>query len=150
MVLIGFSTTENWLSRLIRWYTKASVSHTFLMFDQDGVDMVLDVDFSGYRLIPFTEFAKDNNVIYLVTPIVDIDLGLRAVRMWLGKPYDWRTFIAFHRWFRALKRHPTENPTSIICTEVAITAMRISGYPGADGLDAKGTSPQALLDFLVA
>ncbi len=150
MVRIGFSTTNRWISRLIRWWTHAQVSHTFIVYrdEQLNQDMVLDVAFSGYRVLPYDLFAAENTILYTFEPDIDLMPGLRVVARWLGKPYDWRAFVAFNRWFRSVKRNPTENPKAIICTEAVVHVLRISGYEGAAELDPKGTSPQALLEFL--
>jgi hypothetical protein len=150
MVRIGFSTTNQWISRLIRWVTDAEVSHVFLIYNDNKLDqdMVLDVAFSGYRVLPLDLFARHNTIVHVVEPAVDLTPGMRVVARWLGRPYDWRAFVAFSRWFRSLRNNPTENPKAIICTEVVVHALRLSGYPGSVELDPKGTTPQALLDFL--
>lgn len=151
MVKIGFSTTSQWVSRLIRYWTNAQVSHSFLIYRDDKLeqDMVLDVAFGGYRVLPLDQFARTNTILHVIEPGVDLTVGMKVVARWLGRPYDWRAFVGFSKWFRSLKRNPTENPKAIICTEVVVHALRISGYPGATELDPKGTSPQALLDFLL-
>lgn len=150
MVRIGFSTTNQWVSRLIRWWTHAPVSHTFLIYYSEclGQDMVLDVAFSGFRVIPLALFEQRNKVLHVIEPAVDLTPGMRVIARWLGKSYDWKAFVAFNRWFRTFKANPTENPKSIICTEMVVHTLRISGYPDAAGLDPKGTTPAALLAFL--
>jgi hypothetical protein len=150
MVRIGFSTTESWISRLIRWFTNARVSHVFLVYDDPVLqqEMVLDVAFTGYRVLPFNLFKLENDVVEMIEPRVDLSPGLRVTARWLGKPYDWRAFIAFSRWFRSLRHQPAETPKALICTEAVVRALLAAGYPGAEGLDLKGTSPQLLLEFL--
>lgn len=150
MVRIGFSRTNKWLSRLIRWFTSSEVSHAFLEYFDENVQqvMVLDVAFDGYKVVPRSLFEKDNEVVTMLEPPVDLSPGLRIVAKWLGKRYDWRAFISFHRWFRNFKAHPTENPKTLICTEMVVCALKLSDYPGAQSLDTKGTSPNELLEFL--
>lgn len=150
MIRVGFSTSDKWISRLIRYWTNADASHAFILYFDPTLDqeMVLDVAFSGYRAIPRSLFEKDNKILYIVDPGINLNPGLRVVARWLGLKYDWRAFVAFSRWFRSFRHHPTENPKALICSEMVIHALRISGFPGIEQLDPKGTSPKDLLDFL--
>jgi hypothetical protein len=150
VVRIGFSTSDAWISKVIRWWTRAPVSHVFLIYHSNclGQDMVLDVAFSGFRVLPLELFSRQNTVLHIIEPEVDLTPGMRVVARWLGKPYDWRAFVAFNRWFKAFRANPSENPKSIICTEAVIHALRISGYPGAACLGPKTTTPAELLAFL--
>ncbi len=149
-IRVGFSTTNERISRLIRWWTQSEVSHTFIVYYDETLDaeMVLDVAWSGYRVVPWSTFECDNQIVALIEPPVDMLPGLRAVARWLGRPYDWKAFARFSRWARVFVRHPVSNYKSLICTEVVIHALRISGYPGAEELEPKDTSPQQLFDFL--
>lgn len=152
-VKIGFSTTNKWFSRLIRYWTNSEVSHSFAVYHDPNLDrqIVLDVDFTGYRMVPYDAFCRENKVLYLFEPDIDLMPGVRVVSRWIGRKYDWRALVAFWRVLKGLRRTVTEmevGPKELICTECIVHLLRVSCYPGAADLDPKGTSPQMLLDFM--
>ncbi len=160
MVRIGFSTSDRWLSHFIRWWTQSPTSHAFISyFDQTtGQDMVLDVGFTSFSLVPMSFFEQSNKIIETFDPKVDMTTGIRVVAKWLNRvSYDWFSFVGFwkvlKRWFKRTNVWAGDlnvTPREVLCTEIVIYALRISGYPGAADLDPKGTSPRELLEFMKA
>jgi hypothetical protein len=65
MVRLGFSTTDSWLSGVIRYLTASEVSHTFFQFDLFGQDWVLEADVTGVRIIPWSRFIAHNRVVFI-------------------------------------------------------------------------------------
>jgi hypothetical protein len=136
MVFIGFSTPRRWnpLSALIRAMTRSRTSHTWLLVEDPAFQLrlVLEAHSTGFRLVSFTRFVKDNKVVALVEPSHPVDPGLPAAGEWLGDSFDllglfgiFLTLVA--RWFRPA-----------------------AGYPGSASLDDEGTSPADLLAVLDA
>jgi hypothetical protein len=160
MVFIGFSTPRRWnpLSALIRAMTRSRASHAWLLVEDPAFQLrlVLEAHSTGFRLISFTRFVKDNKVVALVEPAHPVDPGLPAAGEWLGESFDvlglfgiFLTLVA--RWFRQRPwRNPFPTPSALFCSEAVIRTLKAAGYPGSAALDDEGTTPAALLAFLEA
>jgi hypothetical protein len=117
--------------------------------------MLLDVTFSGYKLVPLESFlAKGNEIVYSVAIQHDTSRGVKKVGRWLNRPYNYKGLLSFvgtlDRLFKKTLLDPTENPNSLICSEMVVILLQNSGYPKASTLIASTTSPKQLYDFLVA
>jgi hypothetical protein len=154
-IKIGFSSSNSWISRLIRWLTSSDVSHTFLLVTIDGKEFVAEAAFSGFRLILKRNWDKDNRVADLFTPIVSLDKGWEAVEDWLGERYGYEGIFGY-MWVvlgRMIKRkwhNPIHESKALFCSEANTKVLQESGWPGADQLDAASMSPGALRDFVKA
>jgi len=60
-IRVGFSTTTNWFSRIIRWVTKSKVSHTYIRVHDKFFDQifVLHVERVMY-MVRGEDFDKEN------------------------------------------------------------------------------------------
>ena len=160
MVLVGFSTPRRWnpLSALIRAMTHSRTSHAWLLVEDPvfQLRLVLEAHSSGFRLISFTRFVKENVVVALVEPATPVERGLPAAGAWLGESFDvlgllgiFLTLIA--RWFRQRPwRNPFPTPSALFCSEAVVRTLRAARYPGSDMLAAEATTPADLLTFLEA
>jgi hypothetical protein len=160
MVFVGFSTPRRWnpLSALIRRMTGSRASHAWLLVEDPAFELrlVLEAHSSGFRLVSFTRFVKDNVVVALIEPAHPIEPGLPAAGLWLGEAFDvvglfgiFLTLVA--RWFRQRPwRNPFPTARALFCSEAVIRTLQAAGYPGAERLETEGTSPAALLAFLEA
>ena len=154
---IGFSTTTNWLSRLIRWFTQASVSHAWLLyFDVDfgGREMVLEATLEGVRIIPFEIFKKKNIIVKITTPSHDLKRGLALAGDTLGSGYDFTglfgmLWVTLGRWFKKKWKNPWERPHSMFCSEFVAQVLKWSSYPGTDFWDVGAMAPQDLYEFFM-
>jgi hypothetical protein len=157
MVFVGFSTPRRWnpLSALIRWMTRSRTSHAWLLVEDEafGLRLVLEAHSTGFRLISFTRFVKENKVVALVTPAHPIDAGLPEAGEWLGESFDvlglfgiFLTLVA--RWFRQRPwRNPFPTPSALFCSEAVVRTLKAACYPGTESLDDEATSPADLLAF---
>lgn len=160
MVLVGFSTPRRWnpLSALIRAMTHSRTSHAWLLVEDPAFQLrlVLEAHSSGFRLVSFTRFVKENVVVALVEPSTPIDASLPAAGTWLGESFDvlglfgiFLTLIS--RWFRQRPwRNPFPTPSALFCSEAVVRTLRAARYPGSDELPAEETTPADLLAFLEA
>jgi hypothetical protein len=160
MVLVGFSTPRRWnpLSALIRAMTHSRTSHTWLLVEDPAFQLrlVLEAHSSGFRLVSFTRFVKDNVVVALVEPAHPIEPGLPAAGEWLGESFDvlgllgiFLTLVA--RWFRQRPwKNPFPTPSALFCSEAVIRTLQAARYPGSERLAPEGTTPAELLAFLAA
>lgn len=158
MVFVGFSTPRRWnpLSALIRVMTRSRTSHAWLLVEDPAfrLRLVLEAHSSGFRLVSFTRFVKDNVVVALVEPAQPLDGALPEAGEWLGDSFDviglfgiFLTLVA--RWFRQRPwRNPFPTPSALFCSEAVIRTLRAARYPGSDALDPESTTPAELLAFL--
>ena len=157
-VFVGFSTPRAWnpLSALIRWMTRSRTSHAWMLVDDPAFEMrlVLEAHSTGFRLVSFARFVKDNVVVALVEPAHPIAPGLPAAGAWLGEAVDvlglFGIFLALvRRWFeQGPLENPFPTPRALFCSEAVIRTMQAADYPGAEKLAAEGTTPAELLQFL--
>jgi hypothetical protein len=157
MVFVGFSTPRLWnpLSALIRWMTRSRTSHAWLLVEDPafGLRLVLEAHSTGFRLVSFTRFVKDNKVVALVAPARPLEEALPAAGEWLGESFDllglfgiFLTLVA--RWFRQRPwKNPFPTPSALFCSEAVVRALKAARYPGSDALDDEATSPADLLAF---
>ena len=160
MVFVGFSTPRRWnpLSALIRAMTRSRTSHAWLLVEDPVFELrlVLEAHSSGFRLVSFTRFVKDNVVVALVEPSHPVEPGLPAAGTWLGESFDvlglfgiFLTLVA--RWFKQRPwRNPFPSAGSLFCSESVIRTLQAAGYPGAERLAAEETTPGELLEFFEA
>jgi hypothetical protein len=160
MVFVGFSTPRRWnpLSTLIRAMTRSRTSHAWLLVEDPVFELrlVLEAHSSGFRLVSFTRFVKDNVVVALVEPSHPVEPGLPAAGTWLGESFDvlglfgiFLTLVA--RWFKQRPwRNPFPSAGSLFCSESVVRTLRAAGYPGAERLAPEETTPGELLEFFEA
>jgi hypothetical protein len=155
-IKIGFSTSQLWISRLIRWVTKATVSHTFIIVEDGdfGYPMVLQEAWQGFSQQTLDNFKASGNVVLdVIDPKVPLNIGLVAVAPLLGSQYGYLQLIGagcvrLAKVFRKKIRNPFRNTRSLFCSEMNVKILQKSGYQGADALDPSNTSPEDLLEFL--
>jgi hypothetical protein len=156
-VLVGFSTPRafNPLSALIRWMTHSRTSHAWMLVDDPAFEtrLVLEAHTTGFRLVSFARFVKDNVVVALVEPAQPLAPGLPAAAAWLGEAFDvlglFGIFLALvRRWFvQGPLRNPFPTRRALFCSESVIRTMDAARYPGAGTLPPEATTPADLLEF---
>ena len=151
-VQVGFSTSEWWVSRVIRWFTKAKVSHAFLYSPFAELGDVAEAAWCGYRISTLTKLTSGTTrVVTMKTPVVP--LKMEIAKQWLDTPYAYaalfgEAWVCIGRLFRKMWKNPFPDPHHMFCSEAIVLLMQQSGYPGADKLDAVSTSPDDLLRFM--
>ncbi len=157
MVFVGFSTPRRWnpLSALIRAMTRSRTSHAWLLVEDPLFDLrlVLEAHSSGFRLVSFTRFVKENRVVAVVEPAHPVEGGLPLAGEWLGESFDvlglfgiFLTLLA--RWVRQRPwRNPFPTPSALFCSEAVVRTLKAAHYPGSERLDDEATTPADLLEF---
>lgn len=154
-VRIGFSTTHSKMSRLIRWFTKSTVSHSFILYYSPLFEqqMVMEASWSGFRIVPYSHFTKINKVVEIIRLKTDVHQGLKIAADWLGAGYDYPSLIGqvvilVARWFKRRVNNPFKDEKALICSESVVKMLQGVGYPGAADLVPENTNPEDLLEFL--
>jgi hypothetical protein len=160
MVYVGFSTPRRWnpLSALIRAMMKSRTSHAWLLVEDPlfQLRLVLEAHSTGFRLISFANFVRDNKVVAIAAPAGDLARGMPEAGGWLGDQFDvlglfgiFLTLVA--RWFRRRAwKNPFTSSRALFCSEAVVRVMKAARYPGAERLGDETTTPQELLAFFEA
>lgn len=157
---VAFSTPKHFnpVSWLVRKFTGSTASHAFFIYyDVDFCsDMVMEAHEVGFRIIPLAHFEKKNEILATFTPKTSIEEGLKKVALeYLGTMYDYGGLFGglvtmFGKWLKRKWHNPLQSSKAVFCSEAVVIALQESKYPGADGLEARDTTPQDLMNYFVA
>lgn len=135
-LIVGFSTTSSWYSRLIRWFTESEVSHTYVrVYDEFiGEWLIIHADMPGV-IIETQQVFKAKNLVIEEFEIEDTNLrkSLRTNLRHLGKKYDWFNIlgwvwvITFKRWFKRKIENPLSNPKRLVCVDFVSRVLNDAG-----------------------
>ena len=135
-VAIGFSRTNSIMSRLIRLFTKGSISHVYVRYYDKTfkVPLILHSDWGGVQFDLAEKFDMEN--IAVEEHILDDPKLEEAIRknLWhLGKGYayvklwNWAWIIVLKRWFIRKVKDPVVNPKKLICTDFVLYILKEAG-----------------------
>ena len=135
-ISLCYSTTNALYSKVIRWITKANVSHVYIRFYDEtlGTDMILHSDMPGV-VFNMAEIFSIKNFTTEEYEIEDERLK-EAIKnnLWhLGKSYhyfkliDWAVFIIFKRWLVRKIKNPVSNPKKLICVDFVLFILNDAG-----------------------
>lgn len=165
MAFVGFSTPKafNPVSWLIRKVTNSQVSHAWVVYHSDllDLDMVMEAHELGFRSLTLDHF-KEKNKIVLMTPVdVDVTPGLRLLAVHLGDNYDYAgllgmSFVIMGTWFKRFfkkwkkrVKNPWQEANRYFCSEAVVTMLQASNSRMVEDVVAENTSPQMLMDILL-
>ena len=159
-VTVGFSTTNAWLSRLIRWITRGKVSHAWLAYNDQtlGLRMVMQAEAWAFELRPWHRWTQENTWVaefrilggdqLLALQLRAKDIGLKydyVAGLWVGIA-AW-----FKRWLKTgLSFRPSRTPKKLMCSEAIVRFLKEAQHTCAEDLDEELTSPVELYDILRA
>lgn len=149
-VTIGFSTTNKWASRFIRWITRSPCSHAFIVFDTPTFGrVVMQAEVWGYEIRPWPLWQAQN-ILMAEFALIGPDLEPSIVELapkYLGRKYDWRgaALAGLWRWFGRWIRGKFRSPYTLMCSEAAIRVLQHGGYSSVEHFDPEVTSPKRLL-----
>lgn len=153
-VLIGFSTSQHLLSRVIRRVTGSTVSHVWLLYRDPvfRIPVVLQAGLIGLAPMPADRFWRENEVVCVKLPVVDLTPGLERAGLLLGARYDFPGLFGaalpfIGRWFKMKWRNPFRGAQALFCSEVVALVLKWSGTPGTARLSADDSSPASLLSL---
>lgn len=149
-ITIGFSTTNKWTSRLIRWVLRSPCSHAWIAFDDAVLDarVVLQAETWGYELRPWNRWKQQNILVAEFTPTKKpLDASLRWIATFLGAQYDYRAAIlsGLWRWWGRFFKSRFNDPKKLMCSEGVVRFLQHGNYTAVTGLDPEVTNPKHLL-----
>jgi len=152
-VWIGFSTTNLWISRLIRWFTKSKASHAWIAFESKelGTRIVLEAHYT-FRAVPYAWFKRRNRIVAEIE-IPNAEAMVVKCAEFLGTDYDYTgllggIIVSLGQLFGRRWRNPWGNPRLPTCSESVVRAMQYDKFLSGEKLDPESTSPQQLMEFL--
>lgn len=159
-ITIGFSTTRLLSSRIIRWATRSSCSHSFIAFDDRALDMrmVMQAESWGYELRPWDRWIRHNTLVAEFRPIgPHLEDALREISRRLGTKFDyWSAFIIglkslFQSWSRnRYTLNLNQSPWKLTCSEAVVRFLKHGKYVAVKKSDPETTSPGSLLKIILA
>ena len=91
-ITIGFSTTNQFISGLIRWATRSSCSHAYIAFYDQTLDMrmVLQSQPWGLEVRPWNRWITENILVAEYEPVSGkLDNSLKYIGGLLGTSFDY-------------------------------------------------------------
>lgn len=155
-VLIGITTNDTFYSRLVSSLTGSRYSHTFIMYKSElwGGWWIVQVDDKGIRKVPADIYLKQYKSIEIYECAIDLENGVKAIRNYIGKKYDWLGIFGF--WLKILWSklfgvkilNPVNDEAKLFCSEMCMIILQTCDVPGTKYFDPSSTSPGMLYDFL--
>lgn len=157
-VTVGFSTTNKWISRIIRWLTRGKVSHAWLAYNDLtlGLRMVMQAEAWGFEARPWQRWVRENKWVAEFRLLGgDQIAALQARARDLGAKYDWAAgfWVGLSSWFKRWLRarfsfRPSRTPARLMCSEAVVRFLKESNCGCVQGLDEELTSPAELYDVV--
>jgi hypothetical protein len=148
-IVIGFSTSENFISKAIRWFSRSEVSHAWISFDcaELGLKLIMHATSGGYKLNQWKRWHKGNKIVAQFVCSEDLSDGLLKMAKQLDRDYDYLSVIMLmpRRWLGKLFRNPIHNWKKLHCSEAVVRLLQVHGF--AKHLDPESTTPGDLLEF---
>jgi hypothetical protein len=158
-IRICFSTADGWTSKLIRWWTKSKISHTFATYQcmHLGMRIALTAEAHGFVAVPMTRYLKSNRVLHEVRPVGKaLDDSLRwLVANFLDAGYDYGTvgvagiklrLKLLWRICGVWLRKKFSSSKRVMCSEAMIRMLQHAEYPSVAQFDPETTDAQTFLE----
>lgn len=154
-IKVGFSKSGSLISKLVRFFSRSDISHTWLLLEDlvGGIDLVMEAVPGGFHIITYERFVRENQVI----DVVDLNTtysesSLRRAFGWMGKRYDYLTvfgmmWVLFGRFFGKKWKNPLSSK-SIDCVESIVYFLRSNNAGRAHEIDPGSMTPKDLYDHL--
>jgi len=157
-MIIGFSTTNKIMSRIIRWFTRSKASHSYVRIQVSDEPIVIHANQHGVNCDHYSKFKKSSKIVsefeLLVTPAEEKQAISHALRL-LDRPYDFLSVIGFGwvlfcRMLGCKVKNPFPNRSAYQCSEFALSTMKKAGIGGLDKLPRERVAPEDLITALSA
>lgn len=150
-ITVGFSTTNKWMSAVIRWLTRAPCSHAWLAFDDKtlGMRLVMQAEAWGFEVRTWERWKRENKLVAEFRPIgAPLDISLKWIATYLGSRYDYTAafLVGLWRWLGRGLRGKFNDPTKLMCSEGVIRFLQHAGYASVADFDPEITSPARLME----
>jgi hypothetical protein len=147
---IVFSTTQMFLSRIIRWATRSRASHVLIGSELHGIPIVIEASVGGVRILHRDHAVGPSTLVseYVIVSDRSSDIA-RAVER-LGDKYNYAGLILgfpivlLARWLGKKIKNPLRSPHEEVCAEFVTEVF--SDIPAFAKLDPSVTTPEDLIE----
>lgn len=155
-MIVGFSTTNKIMSRIIKWATRSKASHSYVLVTIAGEPIVIHANAHGVNCDHYNKFKKDKKIVVEYKLLIDENKEKQAiataVRL-LDQPYDFLSIVGFGwvllwKTFGCKVKNPFPNRSAYQCSEFALTVMRKAGINGLEDLKKELVAPEYLIERL--
>jgi len=151
---VGFcSKKANFISKIIRWFTRSKWSHTFIMYQAEPEPLVVEAGTYEVLIDLPMKYESSKYVTGYFEPAgfsaEEVERGIAKIRQKIEVHYGWLQLVGFIPVviFRRLFGMKISNPArgGIICSELVLLYLRAL-EPGSkwDSMDKNTTSPEDL------
>jgi len=153
-LMIGFSSTHSWISRLIQWFLNSQISHTFVSVDVFNTRLIIGADEGGLNWEDVSRFKAKTQVRLVLRPKKDLTGVFETfVQRYAGVEYDWisagiggiKTRL---RWLWKIAKRKLlswTKPDRMNCAEVTGHLLKSGQYDFMADANLESTSAQDLL-----
>lgn len=152
MITLVFTTTNSWLSKLIRFFTKGRSSHVMVGIKVYDQDMFLHCTSGGVQVTPREKWLKGSTLVAEYEIVPDVTSGVKQAFRLLNDNYDYPALLGYAwllvmwRLFKKKVKNPLASTTSYVCSEFVchldLTGACIKEW---SNLDPERTHPEDLL-----
>jgi hypothetical protein len=157
--IVGFSTTNKIMSRIIRYLIGGGVSHAWVSFYDEtlGIRLVLQAELHGLELRPWSRWLRENKLVAAFEPNrvkANLMYALRSRANGVGMAYDWWGAFKmgiqswFRRWFKTSLFQPWRTPLKVCCSEEVVEILQAASVASMAGCNPDGIDPKTLLDTI--
>lgn len=157
---IGFSTTNKWTSRFIRWVTRSKVSHVYVSLPMFGDRLVFQSDSHGVAMEWWSRFEAHNKIV-AEFELQDTPggwkgwrgaLATKALFPLLHAPYDFKAvwgfaWVLLGRVFGRRWKNPFAQRSAYVCSEFGLLWLQAGGVDKFEGLDSERLVPEDVLEL---
>jgi hypothetical protein len=152
-IVVGFSTTNHVLSKIIRVVTRSKASHAWIGFYDKtlGMHMVMQAELFGFEVVPFKRWKRSNTIVSVFTSeTLNLTGGLKYLACSVGLDYDFKSalLVGLKRWFSKLINKPKDSPSKLMCSEAVSRMLEFSGAKCIGPFNHETVSPGQLMDVL--
>lgn len=151
-VYVCLSTSDDLVSRIIRWFTKSRVSHAFFLYWDDKFQRwnTAGAMAPGFEIIAADRIFPANRVVAIYEP-VDLNPIMPDLDEWLSDMYNYpgligMALVEIGRWLKRKWHNPLTASNSLFCSQAVAQALILAKQPNFD-LDPTTTAPSDLDDF---
>ena len=138
---IAFTTSNNWFSRLIRWFTKSQWSHCLLILDDMlwNDALIFEASAWGVRISLWSKYRDQPHETYSINK----PCSSKCLYKFLGKRYGYLQILgdAAAKIFR-LKYNPFTN--DYVCSEIVLRCLKDNHFKEFEHLDPNLVTPEDL------
>lgn len=149
MITIAFFSSNELISKIIRFLTNSKVSHSAIGLELDGVKYFLHADTKGVNLVSRSNFLKEDYLIDEFEVIPNIEEEVFCGLRYIGKKYDYTGLVGFlpmmlFRIFGIKITNILNNKSSYFCSEFIVDIDKFSKIKEFSGIKPGETSPKDL------